>query len=147
MIQWMYSVFSAPVFCVSGCRTNLTNEKGGVLTGMPIESDAVVLGKNIKRIRKSQHRTQEDVAFDAGISVKMLSEYENGKREMSSQVLFKIADALMVSVDELVPDRLKKPEEKANPEEDILLTMFRKMNTADREMLLGMAKRLGVSVA
>lgn len=73
---------------------------------MEIQADSVVLGRKIKSIRKSQNRTQEDLAFDAGISVKMLSEYENGKREMSSQVLFKIADALMVSVDELVPDRL-----------------------------------------
>lgn len=122
-------------------------KEGGVLIGMAIESDAVVLGKNIKRIRKNQKRTQEDLAFEAEISVKMLSEYENGKREMSSQVLFKIADALMVSVDELVPERLKKPEEETNPAEEVLLTMFRKMNPADREMLLSMAKRLGVSVA
>ena len=114
---------------------------------MAIESDAVVLGRNIKNIRKNQHRTQEDLAFEAEISVKMLSEYENGKREMSSQVLFKIADALTVSVDELVPERLKRLEEETSPEEEVLLTMFRKMNTADREMLLGMAKRLGVSVA
>ena len=114
---------------------------------MEIQADSVVLGRRIKSIRKSQNRTQEDLAFDAEISVKMLSEYENGKREMSSQVLFKIADALMVSVDELVPDRLKKPEEETSQEEDILLTMFRQMNAADKEMLLGMAKRLGVSVA
>ena len=114
---------------------------------MAIESDAVVVGKNIKRIRKNQKRTQEDLAFEAEISVKMLSEYENGKREMSSQVLFKIADALMVSVDELVPDRLKKPEEETSQEEDILLTMFRQMNAADKEMLLGLAKRLSSSVA
>lgn len=114
---------------------------------MEIQADAVVLGSKIKSIRKSQHLTQEDLAFDAEISVKMLSEYENGKREMSSQVLFKIADALMVSVDELVPERLKKPEEETNQEEDILLTMFRQMNAADKEMLLGMAKRLGKTVA
>ena len=114
---------------------------------MAIDSDAVVVRKNIKRIRKNQKRTQEDLAFEAEISVKMLSEYENGKRDMSSQVLFKIADALMVSVDELVPERLKRLEEETSPEEEVLLTMFRKMNTADREMLLGMAKRLGVSVA
>ena len=111
------------------------------------ESDAVVLGRNIKNIRKNQHRTQEDLAFDAEISVKMLSEYEHGKRDMSSQVLFKIADALTVSVDELVPEHLKRLEEETSPEEEVLLTIFRKMNTADREMLLGMAKRLGVSVA
>lgn len=122
-------------------------KEGGVLTDMAIQADAVVLGRNIKSIRKSQHRTQGDLAFDAEISVKMLSEYENGKREMSSQVLFKIADALMVSVDELVPERLKKPEEETSPEEDILLTMFRQMNAADKDMLLGMAKRLGSSVA
>lgn len=113
---------------------------------MEIQADAVVLGRNIKQIRKDQHLTQEDLAFDADISVKMLSEYENGKREMSSQVLFKIANALMVPVDELVPDRLKKPEETSAEEAD-LLTMFRKLSAADKEMLLGMAKRLGTSVA
>lgn len=114
---------------------------------MEIQADAVVLGRNIKNIRKNQHRTQEDLAFDAEISVKMLSEYENGKREMSSQVLFKIADALMVSVDELVPERLKKSEEETNSEEADLLTMFHQMTAADKEMLLGMAKRLSTSVA
>ena len=118
----------------------------GCLTDMEIQADAVVLGRNIKKIRKNQHRTQEDLAFEAEISVKMLSEYENGKREMSSQVLFKIADALMVSVDELVPDRLKKPEETSSEEAD-LLSMFRQLNAADKEMLLGMAKRLGKTVA
>ena len=75
---------------------------------MEIQADSVVLGRKIKSIRKSQNRTQEDLAFDAEISVKMLSEYENGKRERSSQVLFKIADALMVSVDELVPEFTRK---------------------------------------
>ena len=114
---------------------------------MEIQADAVVLGRNIKKIRKNQHRTQEDLAFEAEISVKMLSEYENGKREMSSQVLFKIADALMVSVDELVPERLKKSEEETNSEEADLLTMFHQMTAADKEMLLGMAKRLSTSVA
>ena len=114
---------------------------------MEIQADAVVLGRNIKNIRKNQHRTQEDLAFDAEITVKMLSEYENGKREMSSQVLFKIADALMVSVDELVPERLKKSEEETNSEEADLLTMFHQMTAADKEMLLGMAKRLSTSVA
>ena len=114
---------------------------------MEIQADSVVLGRKIKSIRKSQNRTQEDLAFDAEISVKMLSEYENGKREMSSQVLFKIADALMVSVDELVPDRLKKPTEEVSPEVKALLTSFQKMNAADREMFLGIAKRFGASVA
>ena len=114
---------------------------------MANESDALILGRNIKRVRKSQHLTQEDLAYEAEISVKMLSEYENGKREMSSQVLFKIADALMVSVDELVPDRLKKPEEEVSTEVKALLTSFQKMNAADREMFLGIAKRFGVSVA
>lgn len=113
---------------------------------MAIEPDAVALGKNIKRIRKSQKRTQEDLAFDAEISVKMLSEYENGKHDMSSQVLFNIADALMVSVDELVPERLKKPEE-INPEEEVLLSIFRKMDSSDRKRIIDLVKRLGVTVA
>ena len=50
-------------------------------------------------------------------------------------------------MDELVPDRLKKPEEEVSTEVKALLTSFQKMNAADREMFLGIAKRFGVSVA
>ena len=69
------------------------------------------------------------------MSVKMLSEYENGKRDMPIPILFKIADVLMVSVDELVPARLKK-QKKTSPEEDALIAVFRKLNTYDKSAII-----------
>lgn len=105
------------------------------------ESDAVVLGRNIRRIRESQKRTQETLAFEAKVSVKMLSEYENGKRDMPIPILFKIADVLMVSVDELVPARLKK-QKKTSPEEDALIAVFRKLNTYDKSAIIKSSEAL-----
>lgn len=111
---------------------------------MNADEDIKALGKNIRTVRKNHKLTQEALAFDADISVKMLSEYENGKRDMSSQVLFKIANALMVPVDELLPEYLRVPEEKVHsaPEEEILLNMIRNMNSSDKDMILNMARRL-----
>ena len=111
---------------------------------MKMKSDAKILGENIRSVRKKQKITQETLAFDADISVKMLSEYENGKREMNSQVLFRIADALMIPVDELVPERLRvsQPEVHMAPDEEILLNMLQKMNPEARDLIMKMANQL-----
>lgn len=117
---------------------------------MKMKSDAKILGENIRSVRKKQKITQETLAFDADISVKMLSEYENGKREMNSQVLFRTADALMIPVDELVPERLRvsQPEVHMAPDEEILLNMLQKMNPEARDLIMKMANQLSqISVA
>lgn len=105
-------------------------------------SDAKVIGKNIRKNRKSQNLTQEALAFDAGISVKMLSEYENGKHNISQEALSKIADALYISVDELLPEHSRRVQGE-NSDEEKLLALFRSMSADDKVMLMNMAKRIG----
>lgn len=107
-------------------------------------SDAKVIGKNIRKYRKQKGLTQETLAFDAEISVKMLSEYENGKHNISQEALSKIADALYVSVDELLPERSRRVQGETS-EEEKLLALFRNMNAADKNMIMSMAKRLSAA--
>ena len=57
---------------------------------------------NLKKLRKSRHMTQRELSKIVGASDASLSMYENGKQQPDLEMLVKIADALCVSVDELL---------------------------------------------
>src|SRR5882724_4567584 len=57
------------------------------------------LGLQIKRLRESQHLTQEKVAEAAGITPEQLSRVENGRVGVSEETLKRLADVLGTSVD------------------------------------------------
>ncbi len=57
---------------------------------------------NLKAIRKSRGMTQKTLSRITGASEASLSLYENGKQQPDLGMLTKIADALCVSVDELL---------------------------------------------
>lgn len=59
-------------------------------------------GDRIREIREAQRLTQEHLAEKAYISKGFLSEIENGKRNVSSEYLLRIANALCASVDYLL---------------------------------------------
>ena len=125
-------------------RDNNKIYKRGGGTAKAELSDAKVIGKNIRKYRKKNGLTQEALAFEADISVKMLSEYENGKHNISQEALSKIADVLYVSVDELLPERSRRVQGDTS-EEEKLLALFRNMSAADKNMIMGMAERLGAA--
>lgn len=60
------------------------------------------IGKNIRRIRKEKQLCQIDLAVTVGIDRSYLSEIENGRTNTSINVLFAIADALDVSMMDLI---------------------------------------------
>ena len=60
------------------------------------------VGDRIREIRETQKLTQDQLAEKAGISKGFLSEIENGKRNVSSEYLLRIANALRASVDYLL---------------------------------------------
>lgn len=73
--------------------------------GMPHSSDLLLreaMGETIRDLRLRSVRTLRDVSADAQISLGYLSEIERGQKEASSEVLAWIADALGVSVGELM---------------------------------------------
>jgi transcriptional regulator with XRE-family HTH domain len=60
------------------------------------------VGKRIAEVREERGLTQRQLADKAGLSVAFLSEIENGKRNLSSKKLLRIADELNVSTDYLL---------------------------------------------
>lgn len=74
------------------------------------ERDAiyVAIGSRIKQIRKEKGITQESLAHVVGVSNSHMSHIESAQSNASLKTVMKIADALSVSVDELLSDGLKK---------------------------------------
>ncbi|KKB86089.1 hypothetical protein VW29_04195 [Devosia limi DSM 17137] len=51
-------------------------------------------GRNVRQARKDKGWTQEQLAFEAGVKRAYLSEVENGQRNVSLDVVEKLAKAL-----------------------------------------------------
>ncbi|WP_225878414.1 helix-turn-helix domain-containing protein [Spongiactinospora rosea] len=68
----------------------------------PKEPLRSLLGKALRRFRRDQRRTLADVAVAASISVPYLSEVERGRKEVSSEILAAICDALGIELAELL---------------------------------------------
>lgn len=61
----------------------------------------IALGKNIKKARKEQKLSQNELAEKLDISREHLAKIETAKRGISLSLLFKIADILNVSEKDL----------------------------------------------
>ncbi len=65
---------------------------------------AEVFGKRVREVRHERGWTQEQLAFEAGVKRAYLSEVENGQRNVSLDVVEKLAKALSVGPESLVAD-------------------------------------------
>ena len=61
-----------------------------------------IFGRNVRRARKDKGWTQEQLAFEASVKRAYLSEIENGQRNVSLDVVEKLAKALDVPPDVLM---------------------------------------------
>lgn len=61
-----------------------------------------LLGKRVREVRKEKGISQADLAVKCKTSAQYLSQIENGKKQASLQILITIAEALEVSLDELL---------------------------------------------
>ena len=61
-----------------------------------------IVGANIRRLRKDQGLTQEEVAFRAKIDLTYMSGIERGKRNPSLLVMVRIAKALSADLSDLI---------------------------------------------
>ncbi|MBL7813251.1 MAG: helix-turn-helix transcriptional regulator [Bacteroidetes bacterium] len=62
----------------------------------------LLIGQNISRIRREKGLSQEKLAGEAGIDRTYMTSIEKGKRSISVAVALKIANALNVSIMELI---------------------------------------------
>src|SRR6266568_5374040 len=73
------------------------------------------VGDRIREIRESKRLTQDKVAEVTGISKGFISDVENNKRNVSSEYLLRIANALGASVDYLLRGPSEGAHAKAEP--------------------------------
>jgi len=73
---------------------------------MDIELDYIQLGSRIKKQRTSSHMTQEQLANIVDVNTSNISHIERATTKVSLPTLVKIANALNVSLDQLVCDSL-----------------------------------------
>lgn len=62
----------------------------------------ITLGKHIRATRKNKELSVAEVAFKADIDSQNLRKYELGKQEMKVSMLSRIAEALDISISELM---------------------------------------------
>jgi transcriptional regulator with XRE-family HTH domain len=84
---------------------------------IPIDSGSETIGQRIARIRKERGYTQRDVASRIGLIQALVSDYENDKLRLNSDMILRFAEILEVSTDELLrpqsaPQPSKKPSRK-----------------------------------
>ena len=71
---------------------------GEKINGMTIQEK---VGKTIIKLRKEQGMSQETFAYESGIDRRYMSDIENGKRNISLDILERIADKLGIKLSEL----------------------------------------------
>jgi len=64
----------------------------------------VVLGARIRRRRRELQLSQSALGAELGITFQQIQKYENGSNRVSATMLMKLADALSVSVSELLQE-------------------------------------------
>lgn len=65
------------------------------------------IGQNIREIRKKRNLSQIDLSVIVGIDRAYLSEIENGRTNVSVNILYAIADSLDISICQLFNDNHK----------------------------------------
>ncbi len=75
-----------------------------------VQSDdlAVIVGKNIMRLRRMKNMTQLDLAEKLNYSDKSISKWEQGNGMPDVRILVRLADLFNVSLDDLVRDHSEK---------------------------------------
>ena len=86
--------------------------------------------KNLKRIRQEKKLTQDELGKMVGVHANHISRYERGDSSPSTETLLAFADALDVTIDELVVGNRKQ--EAMNSLNDIeLIKLLKKIEVLD----------------
>lgn len=91
----------------------------------------LVVGTNIRKIRKDFGWTQADLAEKSGISVPFMTQIELGRKSASLEVIQSIASALNVSYQQLFMEQLpsqKNTQNLANFEQTLKLAMTKTLH-------------------
>ena len=67
-----------------------------------MQNESTKLGLNLKRIRNKKGISQGDIARDLGVSRGFISTIENGKTNPTLSTISKLANAINVSINDLL---------------------------------------------
>jgi transcriptional regulator with XRE-family HTH domain len=71
----------------------------------PTQAFKRAVGQTIRKTRQEKHMSVQELGVKVGLSQPMLSNIEQGKRELSLPYLYRIAEALEVPVTDLMPQK------------------------------------------
>jgi transcriptional regulator with XRE-family HTH domain len=78
----------------------------------PIDPGPETIGQRMARLRKERGYTQKEVAERTGLIQALVSDYENDKLRLNSDMILRFAQVLEVSTDELLLPPSTKPSAK-----------------------------------
>lgn len=99
------------------------------------------IGSKIKKIRKSKHLKQHELAEIIGISTKYMSNIETGSNPCSLPVFIKIINTLNISADYILSENLTIISEQTDETEE-LNKIIKHLNKKQQNFLLNFIKML-----
>lgn len=124
-----------------GCSENpQRNIVGG---NNDIIDNSVIIGDRIRFFRQNKKLTLKELSLKAGLSISFLSDIENGRRLPSLENLSKIAEALDVSLSDLV-EKDSKISEEINEDAEIraIARAFKELSPKNRKLLLELVESM-----
>lgn len=111
------------------------------------------IGPKIRYLRKKNNYTLKELAEKTGLSISFISDIENGRRKPSIDNLNKLSKALGASVDILLKEQTKIPDNKTNlikeaqilvedPQIRAIARASRKLSSDHKDLLIKLAKSM-----
>lgn len=92
-------------------------------------NDVNILGKNLRKLRKEKGYTQAQLAEISGVSRRVIVHYENYIKKPVFENVKKIAEALEISMDDLVG---KFESERTKKHEDVSYKIMKKVRVIEK---------------
>ena len=108
------------------------------------------MGNNLRSLRKAKHLTQEQLASSVGASKRQIGAWERGENELPMDYADSIANVLDCTIDELA-GRVEyaviklRDDDSITADERELVSLYRKMETAQRLAFMEIARSLAVA--
>lgn len=98
------------------------------------------IGENIKKVRKEKGLLQKQVAAEVGLDQSNYNKIENGQRQPSIEVLYKLAKLFGMTIDQLINLEDGIPNEVVNEDEPLTqqLKLINQLEDDDRNVIFKM---------
>lgn len=99
--------------------------------------DYLAMGQRIQKIRRQKGITQQELADSLGVSFQYMSAIENGKGELSLELLVAVANRLGVTTDDLLGTAVSAAPMPMDPD---VVALLKDCTPEERELMLSVAR-------